>query len=276
MFETEIKNSEGNIVYFKYDKEEYDIEYIKDQNMIIVRQLPDYHILEIFSDKIGFIVQSNIGDQTNFLVTDYSQKDENGKTTIQFKHYTGKKYKRSLDLVKVLNCSEFELSSCRITDNTYLVEQNDQGSCIYNISQKSKRFDSVYHDDDINKFLQENILLVSETRTALFRPDIKDTITYGINPETFQIETPIWSDLQQRLIPIYMQKEIDKLKEKWFLDHNSYEGQSLEEITIHFEIDQYLNQLDNQIERSQTVYEDVVDSKVNEEFVKKFIKINRQ
>ena len=70
MFEELIKKDDGITIDLKYDNKKYDIEYVKSKNMIILRRLIDNKILEIFSDKIGFIVQCDLKEQTNFLITD--------------------------------------------------------------------------------------------------------------------------------------------------------------------------------------------------------------
>lgn len=65
MVEDIIENENGHIIDLKYDKENYNIEYVKNKNLIILRRLADNKVLEIFSEKIGFIVQCNLGEQTS-------------------------------------------------------------------------------------------------------------------------------------------------------------------------------------------------------------------
>ena len=45
-----------------------------------------------------------------------------------------------------------------------------------------------------------------------------------------------------------------------------------DEITIYFEVKRYLNEIAKQFDRSQSVYIDAMNSEINEEFVKKFVK----
>ena len=237
--------------------------------MIILRRLSDNKTLEIFSDKIGFIVQCDLRGNTNFLMTDYSEEDKNGNTLLKFKHYTDRNYLDSLLLEKTFDCSCAALSVSRITDSSYLVEQSGYTGCIYNLNKKSKRFKRIYNDQKVKDFFNDNTLLVSEEISAFFRHDVNDTLTYGINPETFKITTPIWSELQQRYISIYTQEQAKKLMETKGLFLNL---ENLDEITIYFEVKKYLNEIAKQFDRPQSVYIDAMNSEINEKFVKKFVK----
>lgn len=269
MFEELIKKNDGNTIDLKYDKKKYNIEYVKNNNMIILRRLSDNKTLEIFSDKIGFIVQCDLRGNTNFLMTDYSEEDKNVNTLLKFKHYTDRNYLDSLLLEKTFDCSCAALSVSRITDSSYLVEQSGYTGCIYNLNQKSKRFKWIYNDQKVKDFFNDNTLLVSEEISAFFRHDVNDTLTYGINPETFKITTPIWSELQQRYISIYTQEQAKKLMETKGLFLNL---ENLDEITIYFEVKKYLNEIAKQFDRPQSVYIDAMNSEINEKFVKKFVK----
>lgn len=272
MVEDIIKKENGHIIDLKYDKENYNIEYVKNKNLIILRRLLDNQILEIFSDKIGFIVQCNLGEQTNFLVTDYSEEDRNGITLLKFKHYVDKSYLDSLHLVKSFDCDCANLSFYRITDSSYIVEKSGYTGCIYNLDRKSKCFKRIYDDKKVSKFFNDGTLLVSEEISATARNDISDTLTYGINPETFEITTPIWSEEQQRWINVYTREKVERLREE-LREKGLFLGrEDLGEITIYFEVERYLNILAEKIDRPQCVYTDIMRSNVNKDFVKKFVK----
>lgn len=264
MVEDIICRKDGCTIDLKYDKEKYSIEYSKSKNKIILRRLLDNQVLEIFSDKIGFIVQCNIEGQTNFLVTDYSEVDKNG--LLKFKHYTASNYSDSLELKDSFDCTCIDLSDCRITDSSYLVEQDGYTACIYNLKQKSRRFENVYNDSEIKKIFNDNTLLVLEKVRADYRSDINDTLTYGINPETLDIATPIWSELQQRYINIYDQEQLDR--EGVFLSNM----EDLRRRVFYFEVKRYLNEIAKQLDAPQEVYiNDGCDRKINKEFVRSFI-----
>lgn len=274
MFKAVITKDRSASIYLEYDKEKYDIEYVKTKNMIILRRLADNQILEIFSDAIGFIVQCDINEQTNFLVTDYSKDDKSKEEKIKFKHYIDRNSSDSLYLKNEFECDSIHLESCRITDYSYLVEQSLYGGALYNLDKKSKMFDQVYNDKQINGIIGDNTLLVSETLNACWNSKITDTITYGINPETFEITTAIWSELQQREISVYTKEQINEIskdlrKKGYWLNTQDY---SLGDITIHLEVEKYLDKLAEYLERPESVYLDSMHDKINENFVKKFIR----
>lgn len=275
MLESIITKDDNSTIDLKYDQEKYSIEYVKNKNLIILRRLSDNQIIEVFSDKIGFIVQCNIGKQTNFLVTDYSEENKRGDELLKFKHYTDSDYFDSLQLKNTFDCTNAHLSTCRITDTSYLVEQLGYTSCIYNLEQKSKIFKRVYNNQKVKEIFNDNTLLVSEEVSAMFRHDINDTITYGINPKTFEITTPIWSELQQRYISVYTQEQVKELQEKLLKKGLFSHDENLDEITIYFEVERYLNEIAEQFDRPQSVYTDTMETKVNEGFVKRFVN-NRQ
>lgn len=268
MIEEKITTRDKRTIVLKYDKENYSIEYVKNKNIIILRRLLDNQILEIFSDRIGFIVQCNIGEQVNFIVTNYST-DMREKNKLN--HYTDRWYLDSLQLEKSFDCDTCGISNVRITDSSYLINQQGHTGCLYNLSQISRRFKRVYNDEKVNKYFKDNTLLVSE-RFGGLDDDIKDTLTYGINPETFEITTPIWSELQQRSINVYTEEQADKIRDEFAKKGITINIKDLGEFTIYFEVRKYLIEIGKYFDRSKRVYNDVFGHDVNEEFVRKFVK----
>lgn len=268
MFKTVINKSRTETIYLEYDKEKYDIEYVSNRNTIILRRLIDNKVVEIFSDKVGFIVQCNAFGKTHFLATTYTQIDQRGLEVITLKHYIDEPLSDSLILQQQFACNSIQLDECRITDNSFMVEQLGYGGSIYNLSQKTKKFVYVYNDKKINKIVGDNVLMVSERKSACSDNDVNDTITYGINPVTFEIVTPIWSRLQQRFIEIYTEEQINQMNGGTNIN---IEKPNLGDITIYFEIERYLNYISMHLNTKQEMYLDCMD-KVNESFVKKFVK----
>lgn len=264
----EVIHTNSLSIVLKYDKKKYNIEYAKNKNIIILRRLSDNKIIEVFNDKIGFIVQCNTGEQVNFLISDYSRYDENHE--VKFKHYTDDGYSDSLHLEEVFNCQSAALSNIRITDSSYIVGIFGDISYIYNLKQISKRFSKIYNDKKVKEFFKDNTLLVSEE--IYVRSDVRDILTYGINPETLEIATPIWSELQQRYITVYTQEQVDKLRKELYKKGVFLNGKNLDEITIDFEVKRYLIEIAKQFDGPQSVYTDILEHEVNEKFVKKFVK----
>ena len=269
MVKEAITTEKNQTIHLEYDKEKYNIEYVKSKNAIILRRLWDNTVLEIFNDNVGFIVQSDVFGETNFVVTDHSEKEN-----VWFKHFIDRKYSDKLILRNKFTCDSVHLEECRITDSSFIVEQCGYAASEYNLDKTWRRFDRIYNDKKISKIVGEGILMVSEKKRAFVNSDVEDTITYGINPETYEIVTPIWSEMQQRYISVYTTNQMDKIKEKLAKEHKliDTENVSLSDITIHFEIENYLNVVAYHFERNDTIYLDGFDSKVNEDFVKKFIR----
>lgn len=111
--------------------------------------------------------------------------------------------------------------------------------------------------------------MVSENKSASYRSDIIDTITYGINPDTLEIITPIWSEMQQRYISIYTHEQVDELQKNLNKAINTSDF-SLGDITIYFEIEKYLDMLVSYISTQKKIYLDSMESEINEDFVKSF------
>lgn len=270
MFKAVLTTENNRTIYLEYDKEKYDIEYVKSKNVIILRRLSDKQILEIFNDKIGFIVQNDSYGETNFVITDYSE----GEKYIYLKHFVDKVYSDKLILKNQLECDCIDLQSCRVTDKSFIVEQDRYSGCLYNLNRTSKRFDHIYNDKRISEIVGEDILMVSENKRALGNSDIKDTLTYGINPETYEIVTPIWSEMQQRYINIYTEEQMDKVRKQLAKEYKNIDVEtcSSSDITIHFEIGKYLEILASHFTRNDNIYLDFMENQVNKEFVKKFVR----
>lgn len=270
MFKTIITTGNNHSIYLEYDREKYDIEYVKNKSAIILRRLSDNTVLEIFNDKVGFIVQVDGLGETRFVVTDYSQ----GENNIYLKHFVDRKYSDKLILKNKLTCNTIHINECRVSDNSFIVEQHGYSGSIYNLNKTSRNFDFIYNDNKISQIVGEGVLMVSETMRALVASDIKDTIIYGINPETFEIVTPIWSKMQQRYINIYTKEQIDKVRKDLSNEYKNIDVEtfSSSDITIHFEIRKYLEIVASHFTRNDNMYLDFMKSKVNESFVKKFVK----
>lgn len=272
MIKTEIAVGRNKTVYLEYNNEEYDIEYVENKNVFILRRLKDNKVLEILSDKIGFIVQVNSYGVSNFVTTEYSEDKEE----IKFKHYIDRSSYDDFKLINEIDCDNIFISS-RVSDNSFIVEQNGYSGSVYCLNGSMRRYDHIYNDKKINKIVGDNILMVSKEKRALGDSSLIDTITYGINPETFEIVTPIWSELQQRSIVVdkYSEDKERELRKKLF-GENSYVAitcqEDLDNRAIYVEVQDYLNKLAMHMKRTDKVYTDVTEDKVNIDFVKKFVR----
>lgn len=272
MIKKEIAVGRNKTVYLEYDNKEYDIEYVENKNVFILRRLKDNKVLEILSDKIGFIVQVNSYGVSNFVTTEYSEDKEE----IKFKHYIDRSSWDEFKLMNQIVCDNIFISS-RVSDNSYIVEQNGYSGSVYCLNGSMRKYDHIYNDKRINEIIGDNVLMVSKVKRALGDSSLTDTITYGINPENFEIVTPIWSELQQRSIVVdkYSEDKERELRKKLF-GENSYVAitcqEDLDNRAIYVEVQHYLNELSRHLNRTDKVYKDVMEDEVNIDFIKKFVR----
>ena len=275
MYKGTIKTTSNFNIDVEYDKDKFSLEYVENDNLIILRRLSDNKTLKVFSDKIAFLVQHNIDDSIRFLVSDYSQVEENSKNVSIFSDFF---YNDSLNsLIKVCDCDHdnYTLDECRITDNSYFMCKSGYSGYIWNVAKakSSKSFDRVYIDKNIRDLIDGRSILVRNDIIPFYNGNIKDTITYGIDPETFQVTTPIHSELQQRFIDVYDKEKIKELNSKRLTPIDD-DGHSLSDMTIGYEIIRPLEQIAawSAQFKPDSVYLDVYDEKVNKEYIKQFTK----
>ena len=143
-----IKNTSGIAIELEYDPQKYEFEYVKDANTLCLKRVKNHKILALFNDRIGFIAQCDIAGISNFLVTDYSQNSQNNERITKFKHYVDNGGSK-LMLKNEFNCNSIRLDNCRLTDSSYIVEQQDSSACVYNLYRKTRRYDRIYNEPDV-------------------------------------------------------------------------------------------------------------------------------
>lgn len=270
MKEIYIKKDNNSDMFFKYDEEQYDIEYAREQHMIILRRLSDKQILTVFDDNIGFIAQHDEGESTHFVVSGYVPGKDGRDSGNILAHFYVDEWDKELNLRDQFRIDSKHYEDCHIKGNSYIIENSYGGGVIYNLKGRSKRYSHIYNDDKLKPYLDSNTILVQEELTPAYNHHVNDTITYGINPETFEITTSIWSELQQRYINVYTEDQLMKLVEKGITSKYVIDNLDAGEITITLEIEDTLDGLAEHIPEPQSVYLDKRDSKINEEFVKRF------
>lgn len=145
MFKAVITTEDNRNIYLEYDKEKYDIEYVKNEKSIILRRLCDNEVLKIFNDKVGFIVQSIVLGKDNFAVTDYSNDEKSVRPDIIFKHYVDDKY-LGFKLEKECKCNSIHHDDIRVGDSSFIVKQSCYGGKVYNLDEISQQFYHIYND----------------------------------------------------------------------------------------------------------------------------------
>lgn len=253
MKKVDVEIDSFSFVSLEYDDKEYEIEYVPEgkvsslnkNKLFILRRKGGNKIIKVFTGNISFIVQCRDQDNNHFLVGSSSNTMMGIKGNIT--HYID-----NLDdeLIRItdLSCNDVSLNNVRMKDNVFLIYEKGYSGYLYNLKESSKRYSRVYDDEVVKSIMGDNILLVSEERNSRYDKDLKDEITYGIDIDTFDIKTPIYSKLQQR-----------------YIDSNG-DGEN----TINSEIQAVLDIIPSYFEKDSSVYFSSSNS-VNREFVKKFL-----
>lgn len=145
--------------------------------------------------------------KSHFLVADRKCSKKNNQALTKVRHYIDSypaiKNLTDFHLEREFDCKETNIEECQLTERSYIIKQKDDKKVIYNFKQATIAFDEVYNDENLRELLGENKVLVSKKLYAPHSQFIEDTITFGINPDTLEENTPIWSDLQQRNVSSY-------------------------------------------------------------------------
>ncbi len=251
-----------NPILLEYNEEKYEFEYLKDYHVFLLKDAITKKNLAIFSDEIGFIIEHEINGTTHFIVSDRSEYDFENEKGIYLKDYI--ELYQSLCLIKTYHVSSSDEKNLRIKDHYYKVETKKNGGCIYNLKEKSNFYQELYSEEEILKLFEEPIILVSRVLQSDYNPDIKDKITYGINLDTFCIATPIYSELQQRFIPVVTTQNSS------FNRTISIPLEKREAMTIEKEIMNTIYDLEFYLEPIPGIY--LKDNTLNQQFVRKFTK----
>ena len=217
-----------NDIQLEYDEEKFEIIYVENLRKIVLKRKTDNAVLAIFDDNIGFLIEHDIYGSTHFVISDANDYKEEG---IRLKHY--RMGEDGLYLVYVKSIDDPRECACRIKDHYYIVKK------------------------EILEQFEEPVLLVTDVCKWGM---LEDKITYGINLDTYDVVTPIYSKLQQRMIP---------LRTKDWLNR-SLPSNAKGPVTIHTDILPTLRRLDDYLEEPWELYNQ--DGQVNQEFVRKFTK----
>ena len=250
----------------EYDEDKYLIDSYSDhaigerKDNYFVKRLSDNKTIGVFSGSITDIIQKD----NIFIVASYeaSLKGQGCQVT-----YYSEEGKDSLTRLFSYSCRGYR----KVSDKTIYLEKDNYNGYLCNDKGLSNYFSRIYIEEGINELLGDNVVLVSEDRYARSDKSIKDTITYGINPDTFEIKTPIWSDREERYIDILSEEECLK-KEEEIAKKGRYPASSTTSLgykTIELEIQNTLDEIALTRKHGPSVYMPGT-SGINKEFVKGF------
>ena len=237
-----------------YDKEKFD--FIEDGNTIKVKNKKiGKYIAKFSKDRIKEIYQTTKNNQTHFIVLGRNDSLAHFKVN-----------GINLELVTLaIETSDF----AQITDTCYKF-YNGERTVLYSLDKESS-YDDVYVDT-----FENDIVLVEDFITEAFG-GLNDRLIYGVDINTHEIKTPIWSRLQQRMIKLYTKEEV----EKWYNETGIKWNCSVDEFAIYKDVISEMCKIHdrlplprrNDIPSDYSLVDDeLYDSNgyLNKEFVKRF------
>ena len=250
----------------EYDENKYLIDYYSDhsdgkrKDNYYIKRLSDNKTIGVFS---GTILDINQKDNI-FLVASYDTSLKGQGCQVNYYSDGGKE---KLERLSSYSCRGYR----KVSNKTVYLEKDNYNGFLCNDKGLSNYLSKVYVEEGISELLSNDVVLVSEERYARSDRSIKDTITYGIDPDTFEIKTPIWSDRKEDYIRILTEEECLKREEelsnrgKYFTSNNMSLGYK----TIELEIQSALDEIALRKKHGPSVYIPGTNS-INKEFVKGF------
>lgn len=261
-----------------YDENEYSIEHfceydngISRKDSFIIKRLKDDKVLRIVSGFVSEIVQCKVNDDNYFVILTH------GGPVNKRSHISCYRDEEK-DLSKVFS---YDCEHCsRLYNNTFELYLGSNNSALYNIEKLKQGFSKIHCDslssfNEIKEIYGEDILFVEKEFhvSAIGPSEAHDTITYGLDPNTLEIKTPIWSDNQQRYIKVLSEEEIKEKEAKYGDQVNLeflYSGDSLEAKTIGWEIEIPLQKIAFMMDTGPSIRTPDGNYEINKEFVKGF------
>ena len=246
-------------IVIEYDETRYKMEFFPGRDLksdkIIFRRISDDKIVHIFDGNTKFIYQTyNIPKWAPDAITSFVICTEDDDKNYRFKHYIEKDDALELSFCSKTHHIFLELS--KVGYKSFIISKSSDYQFIYNLNRTSNtyikiyRIDQLYDDKEAATSLGENVLMVTMNKKE---GKFEDSLTFGINPDTLKIATPIWSGFQERTIPLYTDEQVMEYAKN--NDKYSYSSQDIDKseydvrgnVTIEAEIVNYLKNLNNNI-----------------------------
>ena len=282
----------GNRKYtnLEYDENEYEIEYFGKEidvsepwegrrfikeNYFIVKNVKENKIINVFTGDISDIIQFKKDENNYFVVVSYPDKESSHSLITTY-------IDEGFDMPEIF---KKEIAQCtRVSDHTFFLQLEGMNFALYNGEKFKKGFRTICacpsDYEKIKDVYGEDVLFVEEKlrpRYVLDGADIDDIITYGVDVDTLEIKTPIWSEIQQRYIKLLSEEEIEKREENYRKKNINakavYKSDSIGDKTIGLEVQLPLEEISLMMGRRPSIgaYVDGFgDKEKNKEFVKGF------
>ncbi len=248
----------------EYDKTKYKIMGVDTLKKVVIQRLSDGAIVYISNQCPDYVLQINLENQTHFVIGECDNE------CVKLNDYTLCDYQNYVELQESFETDSCYIDDIRVGEHTFIVDSDGYSCNLYNLKQLSKRYKRIYNDNRLD--FGKNTLLVEDVVDGY--STLTDKIRYLIDVDTYEIVSNIKSEMQQRDIPIYTEEDRKKLKEKLLEEGNFLNPNcNVENVTIYYEIERYLNLIPEKYYKGQDVYN---YSKINEEYVRSFKRINQK
>ncbi len=251
MIKENIEFRGNKTIPIEYDRTKYKIMGIDALKKVVIQRLSDGAIVYISNQCPDYIIQINLENQTHFVIGECDNENECAKLN----DYTLREYRDYVELQESFETDSCHLNDVRVGKHTFMVEPDGYSCNLYNLKQKSKRYNRVYNDKRLN--FGKNTLLVEEVVKDDYS-NLSDKIRYLIDVDTYKIVSDIKSEMQHRDIPIYT-------------DPNNF---NVDDVTIYFEIERYLNLIPEEYYKGPKIYKGY--DNINEEYVRSFKRKNQK
>lgn len=248
MCEEIIRHKDGSITVVKYDPSKYEIviDYSYDEydgEKYFVRKSNGERLFGILNCT-SFIIECSRDGIEHFFI---SQKGI-------VSHYTENGHYSSLSFKGRCGGAPLKLFECQIADGSYIVDSDKEGCSMINLNGITPKYKYVKPID----YNGAKVVIIS------CNTDNQDTLIYGINPETSEVVTRIWSRLQRRYIDLYTKEDYMKKFGEPFVEEDT--AFTLADITIENEIENILAQIKYQMGNTpEELY--MPNEQLNDEFL---------
>ena len=194
-FDVTYDKNKYNMEYRLVENDDYDYDddtddYISYDEYVEIVRLSDNRVIGKvdISGRLKSITQLYKNEETHFIVTEYSCI-----RGITVEDYVEKDC--NLEFNNNFNCDDMK----NINDTCFaLTLPNDEGTTLYNLNTVSKPHSEVFYEgEEAEARMKENYIMVEDKVVAEDNPDLVDYLTYGIDLDTFEIVTPIYSSFHK-------------------------------------------------------------------------------
>lgn len=277
MTKERFKKKDRSKIDVELNEAKYTAEYIDYSEEIAIRRVVDNKIVALFSNMYQIVeIDSKDSEVTNFVAI--GRENKGSESELFFYHFNCKPSFDRLNLVMSHTINNVCIEQIRFGKNNFVLnDEYKRGyKALYNLEKVSDYYFEIHAGQKVEETFGRPIVFVEEQLSASLRSDIKDKITYGIDPNTYEVITPIYSELQNKYINLIpSREEAAKILGRRLNTVVFYPNEvSPLNLTKQLEIEYYLEKLSSYIEEPKRITKtggySFDENQVDEQFVKSF------